>query len=569
MPCPAGANVVPYAAGIDAPVPERKEMRAFRFLNGACLLLFVVFTIGCAAYVVLHDHVVLNRFTDSWWHVAAADEYAKTGVFAKDPFFEDVPPFAQFGLTEFLCAKVSAWTGADTSRVFPLLVAVNAAVFLCAAFLAGYRLGGNAVAGCVSALSWAIVYPGHTLIGLGFPFNTAVALFALLFVSWDWSHGPRSPARLGLAWRGVLLGILFDLHVFVGLAGGAVAGLWFLWQLISVARAGEGGEAGPSRGRPLMKWLLGAVVFAVPALVLAWRWILLHYSLRAFLGVSNAHEKTTYPVEIPDVLTLGGGLLVLLLLLFLQRGRPEPAVDEGAAAPDRGPTPARLLPLLVLGSVLLLFCLPPFNGFVRAHTSWYMAKRIPRLFCLGPVLGAGAVAILSAGWRARLRIAAKAAVIILVLGMTLPAAKTWLLLQAYLARQNDYDEHVFGYLARELPDREQWEGKTVLADPNTSYLLRGMLKARVLTVIPGEASPAIDYAPRHALVKDALRRGPIALGGRRVDAVVLDIRNSATRSFAERPVADIVDTWTGQGWLAARETEEFILILPPETGTEE
>jgi len=166
-----------------------------------------------------------------------------------------------------------------------------------------------------------------------------------------------------------------------------------------------------------------------------------------------------------------------------------------------------------------------------------------------------------------------------MLALVLPAAKTWLLLQAYLVRQHDYDEHVFGYLQRELSDRMEWEGKTVLADPNTSYLLRGMLKARVLTVIPGEASPAVDYAPRHALVKDALLRGPVALGSRKVDAVVLDSKNGATKNFAGRPVRQIAETWTAQGWVVERETEEFVLLLPPtkvgvnrgrqENGTEE
>ncbi|NQT91794.1 MAG: hypothetical protein HQ559_03460 [Lentisphaerae bacterium] len=549
-------------------------------LNRMALIGAVVFSICGLLFVASHDEVVLNRFADSWWHVAAADEYSETGVFAKDPFFENVPPFAQFGFVEFLNAKISSWTGLETGRVFPFLVAVNAGLFLCAAFLAGCRLGGNAVAGCVSAVSWAFVYPGHTFIGLGFPFNTSVSLFALFFVSCGPWLRTKPPTMLGMLWRGAFLGIIFDLHVFVGLAGGVVAAVWFLSLLAGLLRGGREGATGLPLRRVVVRWLFWGGAFAVPFLLLTFRWILLHVSLRAFLDVSNAHENTAYPIEWSHVLVLGGGMAVLLLVMFLRRSvAPETPKDAGPAGAGSALPSPRLLPVLVLGVVLLIFCLPPFNGFIREHTSWYMAKRIPWLFPVGPVLGLGVVGVLRTGQRSRMSVLAKLSIVALALAMVLPAAKTWLLLQAYLVRQHDYDEHVFGYLQREFPDRAEWRGRTVLADPNTSYLLRGMLKTRVLTVIPGEASPAVDYAPRHALVKDALLRGPVALGTHKVDAAVLDVRNGATRNFAGRPVENIKDTWTSQGWVVERESDEFVLLVPPtrvgtdrgrsENGTEE
>ena len=64
----------------------------------------------CSVFVFTHGHTVRNRFTDAWWHIAAADEYIRTGRFAEDPFLKDVPQFAQFGLMDVATATVSRVT---------------------------------------------------------------------------------------------------------------------------------------------------------------------------------------------------------------------------------------------------------------------------------------------------------------------------------------------------------------------------------------------------------------------------------------------------------------------------
>ena len=68
----------------------------------------------------MRSHVVVNRYTDSWWHIAVADEYVKTGIFAKDPFIENAQAkFAQFGLMDFSNALICKATGVNSKDVFP------------------------------------------------------------------------------------------------------------------------------------------------------------------------------------------------------------------------------------------------------------------------------------------------------------------------------------------------------------------------------------------------------------------------------------------------------------------
>lgn len=65
-----------------------------KLINGLAGGLFALFVIYCVFFVLTNGNIVRNRFTDSWWRIALADEYSQTGVFAKDPFFADAPPFA-------------------------------------------------------------------------------------------------------------------------------------------------------------------------------------------------------------------------------------------------------------------------------------------------------------------------------------------------------------------------------------------------------------------------------------------------------------------------------------------
>jgi hypothetical protein len=49
----------------------------------------LILAMGISTFFILsRGHVVINRYTDATWHMVAADEFARTGVFAKDPFIQ-------------------------------------------------------------------------------------------------------------------------------------------------------------------------------------------------------------------------------------------------------------------------------------------------------------------------------------------------------------------------------------------------------------------------------------------------------------------------------------------------
>ena len=114
--------------------------RSHSRLERAWVTVFAVVVVYCVFFVLSEANLVRNRFTDSWWHIAVADEYAKTRAFAKDPFLENAPEFAPFGLTDFVNARASRITGHAASELFPVLVALNVGIFMCATFMAGLML---------------------------------------------------------------------------------------------------------------------------------------------------------------------------------------------------------------------------------------------------------------------------------------------------------------------------------------------------------------------------------------------------------------------------------------------
>jgi len=88
----------------------------------------------------------------------------------------------------------------------------------------------------------------------------------------------------------------------------------------------------------------------------------------------------------------------------------------------------------------------------------------------------------------------------------------------------------------------------------------------VAAMIPGEGSPAVDYERMNGRARRALAEGPAALGGMRVDAVILDRKNGSTARFTGRPVEELMQVWLNAGWRVEKDTAELVMLRPPAAG---
>lgn len=232
-----------------------------------------------------------------------------------------------------------------------------------------------------------------------------------------------------------------------------------------------------------------------------------------------------------------------------------------------------VLACLIFAALLALGCIPAINSVVLDHTSWYMARRLPLLFPFGiafvfawdTALKAGGSTATMVMRRSHEKIKALhflscLGVCAVALMLLLPSFKTWGLFHLYMLRTDAFDHHKFAFLEKELGQTVR--GETILSDPTTSYFLRGMAGARVVTMIPGEGSPAIDYAERDRIALVGFQEGPGALGEVGVDGVVLALKSGVTGKFAVRTPAEIVATWRAQGWYIQSQTDEMILLRP-------
>ncbi|MCX7590802.1 MAG: hypothetical protein N2255_04155 [Kiritimatiellae bacterium] len=528
------------------------------------LVVFLAFATGCFGFVLLRRNVVLNRFTDSWWHIAAADEYARTGVLAKDPFFENAPRFAQFGLMDFVTAKLARMFDQSPHRMFVFVLAADVVVFLTSAFLAGWWTGGNTFVGLLAALIWVITFPGSSIISIGFPFATATSLLALFIAAMLRLPGGRC-GPVPCLWRGMLLGVIFDLHAFVGLMGLAVAVGWLVWglrQYRKEAMAARGNirvESAPTT----VKFLRDLLCFGGAFFLTALPWLLLHAKLRPVLATVNAHVRAESPLDPRAVTGLALGLAATGLGICLFRHVPEQVSPNLPRANAAVSMPLRALAGFGLFGIFLLVCgLPPVNKIICRQTSWYMANRVPWLFPTGPVLALAALAAFYARGRVVVQVC-RMVTLGLMFVLLLRPARNWFALNFHLLRTHEYDSHAYGYLETLAGEEGSWKGQVVLADPSTSYYLRGMLGARVLTVIPGVASPAVDYNSRDLLVRNLLANGPDRETGHEIfHAVLLDKKNGSTRRFTGRTVEEIVDKWIKQGWRLSRDERDFVLLVP-------
>jgi MFS family permease len=455
------------------------------------------------------------------------------GVFAKDPFIKDAPEkFAQFGLMDVDNALICKVTGLDSKAVFVWCVAGNVVLFLVGAFMAGFWINRLAWQGLVSAVVWLLLYPGNTIINLGFPFAVSVALLGFLFVSF-WvgasvGASGRSPVQ-GFIWRGLLLGIIFAMHVFVGAVGCAIAGVWFVC-------AGANG-----RSPVLRRIALEMILFLGAFLLVAWRWIVMHVNLRGALAVSNAHMRDTLPLD-KGMLIVVLAIIVMLVLSWLVAEKRNKVL---------------FVALMIYSVVLLFLAVSPLNNIIMQHTSWYMAHRILWLFPVGAVFAFTLGSVFNyEGKRSFAHTVGKYIIILMTMAILLPAVKVWGMKQFFLARTDEYDVHEFGYL--ETLNDFDLIGKIVLADPITSYYLRGMTGAYVCTVIPGEGSPALDYISLNEKVHNAMVSG-IAFDN--IDAVVLDIKNGATKHFAGVGIENILTVWQNNGWNIIYRNKDVVLMM--------
>jgi len=540
-------------------------------LDIVCMVLFAAFAVYGFAFVVTHGHVVLNRYTDSWWHVAAADEYAKTGVFAKDPFFEDTPPFAQFGLMDFVNGAVSRLTGLDTSRGFVWLVAFNVVVFLVATFAAGFQLHGRIFEGCLCASVSFLAFNRLGIVGQGMPFFVAVSLVYLLMASLWHGNGVWVASTFGVLWRGALLGVTFDLHAFVGLVGCVIAALSLARQFAypTLRRVlGRERDAHPAMGvTASRKALFNIAMLCVIFLAISWPWLRMHVTLRPVLKEINAHVCPGYPVRAWSGLVLAAGIVMAILSATAERVSARSAGDHCVKREEEGSDRVILIPYLVLGAVLVILCAPAVNRAIAERTSWYMARRVPYFFPLGLVMAISWSCLkrhFALGSRAGAERFLRAGALLVALGLFVgaavlgPSAKAVLLLHAYLVRTDDLDRHRYAYLREEVGDAIA--GRTAVSDPTTSYFARGMVGTYTITVPSGHASPAVDYVRRDALARRLLREGPADLQDAASHVVIVDKRQNTTSRFAGCPANQIIKAWRAQGWSVLTDTERAIVL---------
>ncbi|MGQ9661184.1 MAG: hypothetical protein ACUVWX_02465 [Kiritimatiellia bacterium] len=524
-----------------------------RRVSNLALALWLLMVAGAVLFVLARRCTVLNRFTDSWWHIAAADEYLRTGVFARDPFFEEAPPFAQFGLMDFLNAWVCRFLGTRPQEVFVPLVALNVAIFLSATFLAAYWPTGSTWTGLLSSAIWLVVFPGSAIISVGFPFPVASALLTFFLVSLVQLHANKARVWPWL-WRGVFLGGIFVLHALVGLVGLVLTAGWALFTL----RRLVGQNFAPGLWRLALRW----ACFGAAFVLIAGRWIALHLSLRPILLTFNAHEREGSALDSASLVRLVLTLAIIGVALLLVRSKVRTEAPDSSTPQENHYRTVSLLEALLLYGVMLFLCaVPPLNDLIRKGTSWYMANRVPWLFPIGPALVLAAVAQ-RALRPAALVLGARLVMALLALGVVLPQARKWVRLNLYLLRSSEYAEHSYAYLNDLRSHFGRLSGKIVLADPSTSYYVRGMLGAYVVTAIPGVASPAVDFAKRDRVARQALLEGPAALGLRNVELVILDQKNGSTRHFTGRTVNEIVSVWTQQQWRVWQDTQHCVVLVP-------
>lgn len=540
---------------MDAP-----KMRTMKF-EKAVVLACMLFAIYNVAFVATHRPLVLNRYRDSWSRIPAADEYLQTRTFAKDPFYKEAPPFAQFGLMEFLNAHLCRLTGWNPMCGFWVLLVLNTALFSAGNFLAGYLATRNTVAACVSMAVVPIVIGGEAPIGTGFPFYTALSWFGVFLVClWGvdgenrervTAYGSLTPVR-GHARAlcnsfaiGLFAGVLFDLHAFVGVLAFAATVTTTLIEcpyLLLIRNAAS-----------LKATAMRLATFTAGFTLTAWRWVLLQLQLRPYLSKYNAHMLTAMEHR---------GLYMYSGLFALALGTWAMCVRVSCRREWRW-----LVPYLALGSLTILFGATRMEAAVSRFVGKMMADRLP-LFCpLGPM---SAIAFME--WKALLAMgklphrSALMCMLMPVIGAGITYAYGWARGHVGLIRRAyQYKEHPYAFLTSVGTN---WHGKVILSDPWTSLCARELTGAYAVCVPSVEASPAVDHDARARLALSALIHGPGELTGSQVDAVLVVkshsrfLENYDSPGFSELQPQEILAVWTNAGWKIEHNTDEMICLIP-------
>ncbi len=522
--------------------------------HGSVHLLRGLFLIGVLAFATLAiaaPAVQLFKFSvmpyrDLWWHISAADEFSRTHEFAKDPFYEHVPPFTNFGLIDLMNGSITRVLGCEARYVCATTFLLGEAIFLLVAFWIGWSVGGSSVAGGLSVLAcW-------TFSRILFPYHLALILVYLLYVS-IW--GPRNQSGKlairswreagpwGATWRGACLGLSFAIHPFVGTFAALVVAIDVGIDYCS--RPKDGTNEVNSQEILL---LLVAIIVAAP-------WIVFQARLRPFLYAHNEHNL------IPTVEGWVSKARYIPLLYWVALY----AFLIGTVAAIRRSVEWRAY--MCLGLVLLATFAPWVFHHLANVTSIYFPPRLPLFFPYGVVAALIPLAV-SSLWTSMRRSLAMVTVlafafIMLVYGYRSVRLETYRFLQSEGGTPYDY-------LVSE-PGGE-WHGRCLLSDPVTSYFARGMLGCYVIAVPAGDASALAPHAARERIAIDALRNGPAVLdkAGLSVDAVLLDKKRAylpeyfleypGFRDFMELDYRQVQTTWGQQGWHKMMETSNCILL---------
>lgn len=276
----------------------------------------------------------------------------------------------------------------------------------------------------------------------------------------------------------------------------------------------------------------GLLLWGMCALVVAAPWIWLHLSLRSALDLNNAHQSTTDTVSLTPIMLVACFSAIVLVISALLTHRKPDSMKSSA-----------IMIGLSLGLALIL-AIPPINHWVTVHTSAYMASRVFSFVPVGLIL----VGLFDVGLRALSAFGVMKAnagrssgrsspiravsslegrppcrpvcvferiliyvVMVAVLVVLLPVVLLQAKVHAYFLQTDEYDIHPYADLRQLEPF--DLTGLIVLSDPYTSYFARRFLGCYAVTVPPGHASPAVDYASRDQVWELAWADPESALSG--------------------------------------------------------
>lgn len=284
-------------------------------LDRVVLAIFLAGTVYIVWFLGAYGHVARNRINDSWWHIAAADEYLHTNRFAADPFIADAPPFAQFGLAEVITAGIARATGRTTAETWPWTLAFYGLLVCLGCYACGWWISGSHLVGAVAVPVW-FVYAGELSVhGLAMPFLASLPCqqAGLLWVLLASRRHRWTIVRAMVT--GGLVAFVFAMHGMTGLwMGGCVAmvGVYDLYAMSRVPRQLKPPVDRRERRRDVEHAFLAMLLCAVTFAACAFPWIRLQVGLRTVLDVVNSHQRFGYGA--PTIVNVGVSAAAVLIL---------------------------------------------------------------------------------------------------------------------------------------------------------------------------------------------------------------------------------------------------------------